>query len=67
MEITIKIKYRIGDIVFSRSDPEEKVRFVTGYLVRKNLITYVVSYEGMESYFYDFELIGDNERLIGSN
>jgi hypothetical protein len=67
MDITIKVKYRIGDIVYSRSDPDEKVRFVTAYLVRKGLIIYVVSYEGMESYFYDFELVGENERLIGSN
>lgn len=67
IEVTIKAKYRIGDIVYSRSDTDGRVRFVTGYIVRKGVVIYIVSLDGMETFYYDFELIGENEQLLGLN
>jgi len=66
-DLTIKVKYRIGDVVYSRSDIEDRVRFVTGYLVRKGALIYIVSLEGQETFYYDFELISDNEKMFGNN
>lgn len=67
IEVTIKMKYRIGDLVYSRSDIEGRVRFVTGYIVRKGAVIYIVSMDGMETFYYDFELLGENEQLLGMN
>jgi hypothetical protein len=67
IDLNLKVRYRIGDIVYSRSDVDTRLRFVTGYIVRKGMLIYVVSLEGSESYFYDFELISENEQLMGLN
>ena len=67
IDLNLKVRYRIGDIVYSRSDVDSRLRFVTGYIIRKGMIIYVVSLEGSESYFYDFELISENEQLMGLN
>lgn len=67
IEVTIKAKYRIGDIVYSRSDTDGRVRFVTGYIIRKGVVIYIVSLDGMETFYYDFELLGENEQLLGLN
>jgi hypothetical protein len=40
---------------------------VTGYIIRKGNVIYIVSMDGAEAYFYDFELIGENEQLMGLN
>lgn len=67
IDLKIQVRYRVGDIVYARSDSENKLRFVTGYIVRKGSIVYIVSYDGAESYFFDFELLGENEQLLGLN
>jgi len=66
-DLTIKVKYRIGDVVYSRSDNEGRVRFVTGYIIRKGVVIYIISLDGMETFYYDFELLGENEQLLGLN
>ena len=47
--MTITPKFKIGEIVYSITDPEQNARMVTGYTIRKN---------GLISYrqFEDFEL-----------
>jgi hypothetical protein len=67
IDLNLKVRYRIGDIVYSRSDVDTRLRFVTGYIVRKGILIYIVSMEGSEAYFYDFELISENEQLMGLN
>ena len=57
IDLNLKVRYRIGDIVFARS----------GYIIRKGIIIYIVSMDGAETYFYDFELISENEQLMGLN
>jgi hypothetical protein len=67
IDLNLKVRYRIGDIVFARSDVDSRLRFVTGYIIRRGIIVYIISLEGTESYFYDFELISENEQLMGLN
>ena len=55
--MTITPKYKIGEIVFSITDPEQNARMVTGYTIRKNgLIFYLVTFIDCERQFEDFEL-----------
>jgi hypothetical protein len=67
IDLNLKVRYRIGDIVYCRSDVDSRLRFVTGYIIRRGIIVYIISLEGTESYFYDFELISENEQLMGLN
>ena len=55
--MTIIPKFKIGEIVYSITDPEQNARMVTGYTVRKNgLISYLVTFIDCERQFEDFEL-----------
>lgn len=49
-------KYKIGDIVYLKTDELQRQRIITGYILRPNLIIYYVSYLSDESFHYDFEL-----------
>jgi len=35
IDLNFKVRYRIGDIVYCRSDVDSRLRFVTGYIIRK--------------------------------
>ena len=53
----INPKFKIGEIVYSITDPEQNARMVTGYTIRKNgLISYLVTFIDCERQFEDFEL-----------
>ena len=55
--MTIIPKFKIGEIVYSITDPEQNARMVTGYTIRKNgLILYLVTFIDCERQFEDFEL-----------
>ena len=55
--MTIAPKFKIGEIVYSITDPEQNARMVTGYTIRKNgLISYLVTFIDCERQFEDFEL-----------
>ena len=55
--MTITQKFKIGEIVYSITDPEQNARMVTGYTIRKNgLISYLVTFIDCERQFEDFEL-----------
>ena len=61
--MTIIPKFKIGEIVYSITDPEQNARMVTGYTVRKNgLISYLVTFIDCERQFEDFELT--NEKIF---
>ena len=58
--MTITPKYKIGEIVYSITDPEQNARMVTGYTIRKNgLISYLVTFIDCERQFEDFELTSE--------
>jgi len=55
--MTITPKFKIGEIVYSITDPEQNARMVTGYTIRKNgLISHLVTFIDCERQFEDFEL-----------
>ena len=55
--MTIIPKFKIGEIVYSITDPEQNARMVTGYTIIKNgLISYLVTFIDCERQFEDFEL-----------
>ena len=55
--MTIIPKFKIGEIVYSITDPEQNARMITGYTIRKNgLISYLVTFIDCERQFEDFEL-----------
>ena len=55
--MTIIPKFKIGEIVYSITDPEQNARMITGFTVRKNgLISYLVTFIDCERQFEDFEL-----------
>ena len=55
--MTITPKFKIGEIVYSITDPEQNARMVTGYTIGKNgLIYYLVTFIDCERQFEDFEL-----------
>ena len=55
--MTIIPKFKIDEIVYSITDPEQNARMVTGYTIRKNgLISYLVTFIDCERQFEDFEL-----------
>ena len=61
--MTIIPKFKIGEIVYSITDPEQNARMITGYTVRKNgLISYLVTFIDYERQFEDFELT--NEKIF---
>ena len=61
-QITINVAYRISDIVYLRTDPEQQERIVTRFVVARDSILYELSC-GMDcTPHYDFEIT--NERDI---
>ena len=58
--MTIIPKFKIGEIVYSITDPEQNARMVTGYTIRKNgLISYLVTFIDCERQFEYFELTNE--------
>ena len=55
----IDTKFKIGDSVFLITDTEQKKRMVTGYYIRSQSITYLLSCGTEESSHYDFEITED--------
>lgn len=54
--IDLKNKFKIGQIVFLITDPEQSERIITGYIVRPNQIIYYVTFGTLESTHYDIEI-----------
>lgn len=64
------MRYNIGDIVYLKTDTEQKVRIVTGILIRANIYIYYLSSCTEESSHYDIEISSEvNEvfKLINNN
>lgn len=50
---------KIGDLVYIKTDPEQRERMVTGITIRQNSIQYALSYGTTESWHYPIELSKD--------
>ena len=72
MKTTLEFKFKIGQIVYLKTDRDLNPRIVAGYSIRpNNLISYNLSNSQGEESFYDFEIIMEEEaelkRIISSN
>lgn len=64
------MKYSIGDIVYLKTDIDQRVRIVTGVLIRANTYIYYLSSCTEETSHYDIEMSSEiNEvfKLINNN
>ena len=55
-DMLIEPIFKIGEIVYSRTDPEQNPRMITGYTIRKSVIYYLATFIDCERQFEDFEL-----------
>ena len=60
-QITINVAYRISDIVFLRTDPEQQERIVTGYSVARDNVLYELACGIAVTQHYDFEITYDKD------
>lgn len=44
MRKTFNLKFNFGEQVFLKSDPDRKMRVISGYLIRKNQRQYLLGY-----------------------
>ena len=56
IELIRTIKYKIGDIVYHITDPNQNARVVIGYNIRSNNIMYTLSLNGNYDNSYEFEI-----------
>ena len=54
-------KFNIGQIVYLKTDPEQRERLVTAIVIRGYGILYSVSFETDESTHYDFEIASEKD------
>tara|TARA_B110000971_G_C19634720_1_gene330764 strand:+ start:274 stop:459 length:186 start_codon:yes stop_codon:yes gene_type:complete len=52
----IENDFEIGEEVYLKTDPDQNFRIVTGFLIRKNGITYELSCGIENTWHYDYEI-----------
>lgn len=52
----MEVKFKMGQIVFLITDPEQNERIITGWIVRPNQIIYYVTFCTNESTHYEIEI-----------
>jgi hypothetical protein len=55
--------YNIGDIIYLKTDSQQKERIVTGFMIRQNHISYNINCGTEESWHYDFEMTIEKDVL----
>jgi hypothetical protein len=60
------MKFKIGDYVYLKTDIDQHKRMVTGYTVRFNEVTYLLSLGEDESTHYELEISEDIDILLKS-
>lgn len=58
-----EVKFRIGQFVFLRTDPEQVERLVVGYIVRATGILYEVAYLNHVEDCYDIQLSATRDEV----
>ena len=61
IELIRTIKYKIGDIVYHITDPDQNQKVIVGYMIRKNNIQYQTSQNGNYDTVYEFEISYDKK------
>ena len=59
-----KISFNIGDYVYLKTDIDQYKRLVTGYTVRFNEVTYLLSLGEDESTHYELEISNEIDILL---
>ena len=59
-----KINFNIGDYVYLKTDVDQHRRMVTGYTVRFNEVTYLLSLGEDESTHYELEISDEIDILL---
>ena len=62
-----KINFNIGDYVYLKTDIDQYKRLVTGYTVRFNEVTYLLSLGEEESTHYELEISNEIDILLKSS
>lgn len=57
------INFKIGEIVFLRTDIDQRERLVTSILIRPTGLMYKLSFGSKSSYHYDFEISKKRDTL----
>jgi len=65
MKITIESEYKIGQLVYLKTDPEQYIRMVVAITINPNNIYYDLACAGSVSNHYDFEISA--EKVIVDN
>jgi len=60
----MNIKYKIGEIVFLKTDVEQLPRMVTGILLRATNYIYYLSNSTIETTHYEFEITMEINEII---
>ena len=60
----VKINFNIGDYVYLKTDIDQHKRIVTGYTVRFNEVTYLLSLGEDESTHYELEISDEIDILL---
>jgi len=55
---------KIGDIVFLKTDKEQKARMITGVMQRPNGYIYYLSYSDLETSHYEIEFSTEINEII---
>lgn len=60
--------FHISQIVYLKSDKEQREYHVTGILLRpNNLVSYIVSHCGAETYAYEFEISPNRDIVLATS
>lgn len=59
-----KKEYKLGDIVFLLTDPEQYERIITGIVHRPDGIKYYISHSTEETIHYDIEISKEINEII---
>ena len=52
----MKNYYEFGDVVYLKTDPDQRERIVTGLLIRNTHVMYELSYNEITSFHFDVEI-----------
>jgi hypothetical protein len=55
----IENEFNIGDIVYLKTDEQQRQRIITGILIRDNRVGYYVSYIDHETHHFEIEMSKD--------
>lgn len=59
----IKPRYKMGSIVYLKTDPDQRPMMITGIMERPSILIYYISFNGDEFRAYDIEISQTKDTL----